>query len=283
MKAVWRVLYLIYAVILLLVVMDVATRYQEELYFKNEGKVALEKEDVTEKFHFFYSAAGYHTLLPVMIKENDDFVVAFYEIYRKEEANTFFYIMLYPKIFDENERVLFELSFNQDLENKKTYEFDRFRNLQMYVLVNKDRQALIPFSEIKEINPYSFTVIKHFAAIDYENEIVYEEHQDFEFIYNVDESDLIVTKAIKEFGLDQDKLQLNNVYPKLSHRISKYKYVYHLSFFGALVVVFLGAYFLFYFKKGKKTKLGRQKPTKEFTEYQKEKAKKNIESEAEKL
>ncbi len=267
MKTVWRVLYIIYAVILLLVVMDVSTRYQEELYFKKEGRVALELEDVTEKFHFFYSAVGYHSLLPIMIKENDDLAVAFYEIYREEEAQSFFYIMLYPKIFDENERVLFELSFNQDEENKVIYEFDRFRNLKMYILVNQNRQALIPISEIEDLGAQTFSVIKHFAAIDYEKETVYEDQIDFEFIYNVDENDFIVTKAVKEVGLDNEKLQLNNVYPKLSHRISKYKYVYYLSFFAALVLIFLGAYFLFYFKKGKKAKLGRQKPTKEFSKY----------------
>ena len=269
MKVTWRVLYIIYAAILLLVVGSLAKQHQEQLYFENEGREAINSEDELEKFYFFYGSLGYHLRIPTMIKENPEFIVAFFEIYRTEISDSILYIMLYPKDddFDPSERILYSLKFNYGDNLTRTYEFDQFRNLQMYVLVDSKRQAELKTSDIQALEAHTFTVMKKYATVpDPESapEIVTDE---FEFIYSIQPDDLVVKKAIDEYGLDDDLLNEHGIWPKHHHSLKKYSHIYYLSIGGALILIALGAYFFFFFRKGDKANLGSRKPSKTFKDF----------------
>lgn len=267
MKTVWRVVYIIYATILILVVGSLSLSYQEQLYFESEGNKALASSNEMEKFYFFYGSLGYHMKLPTMIKENDEFIIAFFEVYQEEE-NTL-YIMLYPKYegFKPDDRVLYQLVFNYGDDNRKTFEFDQFRNMQMYILVNSNRHAIITTKEIKELNPNSFTVIKKYPYIDEATQQVTTKSDEFTFLYTITESDLRVEKAINEVGQDDEKLLEYSVYPKHHHSMKKYSYIFYLSIVATLIVVVIGAYFLFFFRRGNKSILGSTTPTKSFKDF----------------
>lgn len=269
MRSVWKVLYVIYATVLLLVVGSLARQRQQQLFFENEGNQAITSSDEYEKFYFFYGAVGYHLRVSPMMHENEAFTIAFFEVYRKDQDLPIFYVMLHPKDegFKKDERVLYSLRFNYGDDEEKTYDFDRFRDLQMYVLVNEERQAEIKISDIVSLEPHTITVIKEYAYLkdnESEPEIIKDE---FDFLYTITSSDLIIEKAIKDVGKDDDLLFEKGIYPKHYHSIKKYAYIFYLSVSGGLIVVVLGAYFLFYFKQGKKDYIGSKKPSKTFKDF----------------
>ncbi|MFA5719846.1 MAG: hypothetical protein WC939_02155 [Acholeplasmataceae bacterium] len=266
MKTTWKILYIIYAALLLLVVGAVSKGQQEGLYFQNEGTKAIESEEDYEKFYFFYGSVGYHLRLPTMIYDNDQFTLAFFEVYRKNINASLFYIMLYPKdaYYNKEDRVLYYLTFNGDTNEK--YSFDRFRNLQMYVLVNENRQAEIKIEDIKSLNPQSITITKEYATITETNEVKVIE-ETFETNYTIIDEHVLIEKAIHEVGFNDDALKEKGVYPQHYHSMKKYAYIFYLSIVITLIVIVLGAYFLFYFKRGKKAYIGNKKPSKTFKDY----------------
>ncbi|MGI6786990.1 MAG: hypothetical protein ACOX5X_00265 [Acholeplasmataceae bacterium] len=286
MKIVWRVVYIIYATVLLLVVGSLSLARQEHLYFDNEGQKALDSKDEMEKFYFFYSSVGYHVrTIPPLIYENDEFILAFFEVYVIEEMTDIFYIMLYPKIenFQADDTMRYELAFNFGDDNRKTYNFDRFRHLQMYILVDLDRHALITTSEIERLNPTSITVNKIYAVVSETDKTVSIKTDEYNFFYNITSDDLIVGKRVeegmRELGITKEKLseksnQLDDylyanyqIYPKNFHSMKKYSYIFYLSITATIIAIVLGAYFLFFFKRGKKATMGRERPTKAFEDF----------------
>jgi hypothetical protein len=285
MKVVWRVVYIIYATILLLVAGSLSLQYQEQLYFKNEGQQALNSNDELEKFYFFYGSLGYHTrTMPPLIVENEDFILAFFEVYRTEEMKNTFYIMLYPHYagFKPDDRVRYELVFNLSNNERKTIDFDQFRNMQMYIAVNQERQALIYVDEVQSKNPISITVNKVYAVIDEENQRVYTKTDEFTFPYIITDTELKVGSAVnqglEELGINEENIQKRkselddylinyNIYPKHHHSMKKYSYVFYLTIIGCVVAIVLGAYFLFFFRRGHKANMGRETPTRTFKDF----------------
>ena len=285
MKVVWRVVYIIYATVLLLVAGSLSLQFQEQLYFKNEGQQALNSNDEYERFYFFYGSLGYHMkTMPPMVVENDDFILAFFEVYRTKEMKNTFYIMLYPQYegFKPDDRVRYELVFNLPNNERKTIDFDQFRNLQMYVAVNSERQALIYVDEVQNKHPISITVNKVYAVIDEVNEKIYTQTDEYTFAYNITDAELRVGKKVQEgmteLGINEDNfskkkdllddyLYEHNIYPQHHHSMKKYSYVFYLTISGCLIIIILGAYFLFFFKRGKKDYMGRETPTKTFRDF----------------
>ena len=138
--------------------------------------------------------------MPPMVVENDDFILAFFEVYRTEEMKNTFYIMLYPQYegFKPDDRVRYELVFNLPNNERKTIDFDQFRNLQMYVAVNSERQALIYVDEVQNKHPISITVNKVYAVIDEVNEKIYTQTDEYTFVYNITDAELRVGKKFKK-------------------------------------------------------------------------------------
>jgi len=265
MKTTWKILYIIYSALLLLVVGAVSKGQQEGLYFQNEGTKAIESSHDYEKFYFFYGSVGYHLRLPTVIQDNEAFTLAFFEVYRPKIKASLFYIMLYPKdaYFKKEDRVLYSLTFKGETE--KTFEFDRFRNLQMYVLVDENRHAEIKIDDIKSLNANTITVTKEYAVVS--NNEVNVVKEPFDFSFDLVEEHLIIEKAIEDVGLNDDALKTRGVYPQHYHSMRRYAYVFYLSILVTLVVIVLGAYFLFYFKRGKKAYIGNKVPSKTFRDY----------------
>ena len=269
MRTAWRILYIIYATILLLVVGSLAQQRQEQLYFESEGQKALASSNELEKFYFFYSSLGYHVKSPVFSYENEDFIISFFEVYRVEKDLPTLYIMLYPQYegYETNDRVLYEMWFNYGDNKRKTYQFNRFRNLRMYMLVNDNQHAEIPTAAIRELDPYSFTVSKTYAVIDEKTKTVSTNTDTFEIPYTLIDSELIVENKVKEIGFDDEKLNVYGIFPQSYHSMAKYSYIFYLSMTAAIIAIVLGAYFLFFFRRGKKAKLGSGKPTRAFRDF----------------
>lgn len=268
MKTVWRVVYIIYATILLAVVLNISLRYQEQKYFENEGPKALASTNELERFYFFYGSLGYHTKSPVLLYETIDFILAFYEVYRPELDLPIFYIMLYPQYegFKPDDRVLYTLSFHSEDGTIKLYNFDQFRNMQMYVLVNSSRHAEIPIQKINDLKPVQITVNKRYAVLNEQNEVEVNTDKT-EIMYHITETDLIIEKAIKEVGKNDDLLYEKGIFPQFHHSMAKYSYIVYTSVSVTLIAIVLGAYFLFFFRRGKKAPLGRKETTESFKNF----------------
>jgi hypothetical protein len=285
MKVVWRVVYIIYATVLLLIVGNLSLRYRVQLYFENEGQQALNSSNEMEKFYFFYGSIGYHQRgVPPIIVENEEFVLAFFEVYRMEEGYNTFYIMLYPQYegFKPDDRVRYELAFNFGDNQRKVYDFDQFQNMQMYVLVNSNRHALITVNEIQKLSPTSITVLKTYAVVDEVNQKILTQTDEYPFLYNIQDTDLKVGKNVEngmaELGITSENLKDKSrllddylinceIYPKHYHNAKKYSYVFYLSVAATLIAIVLGAYFLFFFRRGNKAALGSGRPTKTFRDF----------------
>lgn len=279
MKVTWRVVYIIYATILLLVVGSLARQRQEQKYFESEGREALASSNELEKFYFFYGAMGYHLKEPTLKVENEQFELGIFEIYREEEKESFFYIMLHPNpVYEQpSDRILYQLTFryyeedpknnNQLLEKTKTYDFDRFQNLDMYILVQTNRQALITTNEIQDLNPTHIIVNKKYKIFNEEKSKIEDINDQFPFLYTIKEKDLLVKESISKVGLDVDELVELGVYPKHHHLLKKYSYIFYLSITGAILAIILGAYFFFFFRRGRLAFLGKKKPTKAFESF----------------
>lgn len=268
MKTVWRVVYIIYATILLAVVLNISLQYQEQKYFESEGQKALASTNKLERFYFFYGSLGYHTKSPVLLYETPDFILTFYEVYRSESDIPIFYIMLYPQYegFKPDDRVLYTLSFHSEDGTVKPYNFDQFRNLQMYVLVNSLRHAEISIKEIQDLKPTKITVNKRTSGLNEQNEIVVK-NEETDIMYHITETDLIIENAIKEVGKDDDLLHEKGIFPQFYHSMKKFSYIVYTSLAATLIAIVLGAYFLFFFRRGKKAPLGRRETTESFKNF----------------